>query len=277
MNRSLLLFYYYKVYWFINLRRILRKFKFEDSDRFTIGITTFMDRYSIFRDLLMRLVYSFPDNEIIIAVNGHYESSLQKEYLTNIEVFCMQFSNVKTIIFKEPQGLSKMWNQILISSSGNKVFLFNDDVLFKRDIRNKIFESGILFERIALIDNSFSHFLIDKTIIKSVGWFDERFTEIGGEDDDFHVRLELENIPLKRYRLNLFRSYKPPLRFNSYGKKVSEQEGGYSTVNSNFLLKKWEISDKRFDGAINIVKSQGNFWKLKPGMETPDFYNNCKY
>lgn len=275
--RSYLLFYYYKVYWFFNLRRIPRKFPLEGKERFTIGITTFMDRYSIFLDLLKRLVYSFPGNEIVIAVNGHHRYELQKEYLRNIEIFCKQFSNVKTITFKEPQGLSKLWNQIIINSSGNKVFLFNDDVLFKRDIRTKIFESGILYEQIALIDNSFSHFLIDKTIIKSVGWFDERFTEIGGEDDDFQVRLELENIPLKKYSLNIFRSYKPPLKFNSYGKEVSEQMGGYSTVNTNFLLKKWKISDKEFDGAINIVKSQGSFWKLNPGMETPDFYNNCKY
>lgn len=236
-----------------------------------------MERYSIFRDLLKRLVYSFPGNEIVIAVNGHHKTSLQKEYLKSIKVFCKQYSNVKTIIFNEPQGLSKMWNLIIINSSSEKVFLFNDDVLFKRDIRKKIFESGILNERIALIDGSFSHFLIDKTIIKSVGWFDERFIEIGGEDDDFQVRLEIKNIPLKRYRLYLFRSYKPPLIVNSYGKDVLEQVGGYSTVNSKFLLKKWEISDNFFVGAINIVKSQGNYWKLKPGMETPDFYKNYRF
>lgn len=275
MNRSLIRFYYYKIYWFFSLLLPKKSIK-SHNNNFTIGVTTFLEREAIFRNLLKRLVYSFPDTEIVVAINGHYNPTLQKEYLNGINDFCIQYPQVKTIQFLEPQGLSKLWNKIIISSASKKIFLFNDDILFKRHIQNKIVESGILNEEIALIDDSFSHFLIDKKIIKANGWFDERFTEIGGEDDDFHVRLELKGIPLKRFRLNLFSNYKPPLKVNSYGNKTNEQEGGYSTFNSSYLLRKWKVSNEPFDGAVYIVKSQGNYWRLKEDMETPNFYENLK-
>lgn len=275
MNKQLILFYYYKFYWFWCLF-FCRK-PHQSKKGYTIGITTFKERYDIlFCDLIVRLTHAFPKVNIIVAVNGNYNQEIQKEYIKQITSFCQRFSNVKIVSFVEPQGLSKLWNQIIINAQDDKIFLFNDDILFNKDIARKIEESGIINEKIALIDNSFSHFMINKELIKKVGWFDERFTEIGGEDDDFHVRLELLNIPLKRYNLNIFKSYKPSLLVNSYGRDTKKQVGGYSTANTNFLFTKWEVLNQPFDGSIKIIKSMGNYWKLKEGMGTPNFYENVK-
>ena len=238
-----------------------------------IGITTFKERYSIFRLLVRRLVYAFPHTEIIVTINGHHDCDAQKRYLREILRFCEQYPQINVISFIASQGLSKLWNQIILSSSNERVLILNDDLLFKKDLQRKIRISGILNEEIALIDNSFSHFLINKSIVRRVGWFDERFTEIGGEDDDFHVRLVMEHIPLKRYNLYAFKSYKPSLKINSYGRRSCSEDGGYSTANTIFLLSKWEVSRFPFKEAVNIEKSQGSYWQLREGMDTPNFYD----
>lgn len=277
MFKQLIHYYLYKVYWVLVLN--FNKRKQLTNSKFTIGVTTFKERYDVlFRDLIMRLYYLFPNSEIIVAINGHYNQEIQKDYLEKITAYCQKFPTVKIIFFREPEGLSKLWNRIIIKAQHNKIFLLNDDVLFKKNIIKKIRDSSILSEQIALIDNSFSHFIIDKSIIRKIGWFDERLREIGGEDDDFHVRLRLEDITLKNYSLSIFRSFKPLLKTNSYGNIVKEQIGGYSNFNTEFLLKKWDVRKEKFEGAININRSLGCYWKLKIGMETPKFYkklNEC--
>ena len=99
--------------------------------------------------------------------------------------------------------------------------------------------------------------------IKRVGWFDEGFTEIGGEDDDYHVRLILAGIELKRYNIDRIHNFKPNLKVNSYGKKVIQEKHGYSNANTEYLWDKWEIRNEPFLDAFYIPKSQGSYWKLR--------------
>lgn len=271
-----LIYLYYKIYWFwvFSLRKRLER---PVEKPYTIGITTFRERYDLlFKDLLKRIVYIFPYKEIIIAVNGHYNHKLQEEYLDKIYKYCKKFPNVKLVTYKESQGLSKLWNQIILNAGNDNVFIFNDDILFKHKLANEIAACGVLNERISLLNNSFSHFMIDRNLIKDIGWFDERFAEIGGEDDDYHVRLVLNGMELKRHNITKIHSYKPKLIVNSYGRTAKDNSYGYSDINTQFLLSKWDISNEPFDGAKYIIKSQGNFWKLKPGMDTPDFYRITK-
>jgi hypothetical protein len=274
--KSRINFYTYKLKWvFIFLKKNREKKPFNEI--YSIGVTTFLERYEIlFKDLIKRLNFSFPGTEIIVAVNGHYNQEKQKEYLLQIEQYCKNFSSVKLIIYEKPQGLSKLWNRILISSTNNKIFLLNDDILFYPSIHKKIDSSGILKENISLINQSFSHFFINKSIIKEVGWFDERLLEIGGEDDDYHVRLTINNIELKNYLFKGLSNFKPKLKVNSYGNMVNAQIGGYSNSNTAFLLKKWDVRNKKFEGATFIYRSMGSYWKLKNGMETPNYYKNLK-
>lgn len=267
-----LTYIYYKIYWFCIF--FFKKRNYTRSPaKYTIGITTFRERYNIlFKNLLARFIYLFPDTEIIIAVNGNYNERIQVKYLKEISKFCSNYPNVKLITHSQPKGLSLLWNQILQNATEDKIFIFNDDILFNSHFRENIYNCGILNENISLLNNSFSHFMVHKTIIEQVGCFDERFPEIGGEDDDFHVRLVIKGIELKRHQIKGLHNFKPKLKINSYGNKILNQINGYSNANTRFLYKKWEIRNEYFNDSIFINKSQGNYWKLKDGMETPNFF-----
>ena len=85
---------------------------------YTIGITTYLDRYEIlFKPFLLQLVKLFPDTEIVVTVNGHYNTDSQLAYLEKITSFLKQFPQVKVVTFVEAQGLSKLWNLIVLNSS----------------------------------------------------------------------------------------------------------------------------------------------------------------
>lgn len=231
----------------------------------TIGVTTFLDRYDpLFKELLKRLNYCFPKNEIIVVANGHHSSIQQDKYLKRLTEFCNKFPNTVLLKYNQPQGLSKLWNDIIQRSKNENVLILNDDILF--DMKFPIGVSSISSEDFVLINNSFSHFLISKKTIDSVGWFDENLEEIGGEDDDFLVRSHISNIKVENYRIDRLSNYQPKLKVNSYGKKVSEQQGGYSNSNTKYLMEKWKISKSQFEGAIKVDRSLGCYWKLNEGF-----------
>ncbi len=273
MKKTYLIYLYYKLYWF--LTKLINKPISEQQNKtdLTIGITTFKARKRQVKDLISRMKFIDKNINIVIAINGDYNESEQLRYLEEIKKYCNRFINIKIIEYIKPEGLSKLWNQIIINSKSDRILLLNDDVLFKKDFLIRLIQENVFKSEIALIDNSFSHFIINKTIIHKVGWFDERFDEIGGEDDDYHVRCELLSIKIERYNLFILKNHKPKLKINSYGKIIADQKSGYSNKNSEFLFKKWDISNKPFPEAAYIEKSMGNYWRIKPGMETPKFYN----
>lgn len=234
----------------------------------TIGITTFMDRYeNCFKPLLSKLKILAPDCQIIVSANGHVKSQEQKEYIKQITELCNRFNNVQLIAYIDPKGLSHLWNQIIRNAHHEKVLLLNDDIKIKVSFTHFISRSGILDQKIATINKSWSHFLISKQIIDLVGWFDEGLKEIGGEDDDYAARIAIEGIEL----LNFFtksisgklRKRQKQLSINSYGKIMDLEKNGYSTYNSEYLEKKWDMSDEYFEGATEVPNRLIKYWKLK--------------
>ncbi len=258
-------FYWLKAdtYFFFRTNQIktIPKKKFSD---FTIGITTFLDRYdNYFKELLDRLVYLFPDREIIVAVNGHVKKVEQNKYLEKITSYSKKFNNVFLIKYVEPQGLSKLWNDIIKMSSSNKILMLNDDLKIAPTFRTDFECTNILFERIAVINNTWGHFLITKETIEEVGWFDENLLEIGGEDDDYCARLAMQNIPIKHFNIKSIANFSKPLRVNSYGKDMTGKDR-YSSYNANYLLNvKWIISDKPLDGGVYVPNRRFRYWKMR--------------
>ena len=187
--------------------------------------------------------------------------------MAEIKEYCERFSNVELITFSDPQGLSFLWNLIIRKSSSSHVLILNDDLNIKRTFRSLIKGSGMPEPGIATINNSWSHFIISKDIVSRVGWFDENLSEIGGEDDDYLARLAMhgiatgniitDSIARKGSRLSNMPS------INSYGREMSKEEGGYSTLNSNYIKKKWESSAHYFDGAVEVPGRKTRYWRLR--------------
>lgn len=256
-------------------RLLLKKIKVPSKNEFTIGISTFMDRYkTCLKPLLKKVSVLFPRCQIIIIANGHVKGNQQIIYLNKIEKFCKEFSNVKLISFHKPRGLSYLWNQIIENSEYNKILILNDDIKIKMNFPKFVYSSGILRFKITTINRSWSHYFITKEIVDSIGWFDEGLQEIGGEDDDYAARLAMNNIIIENLNTKTISSRlsgrSKRLKINTFGKDMSKETGGYSSLNTEYLRMKWKTSMEYFEGAIKVPNRNFKYWKLNENFETVD-------
>lgn len=264
--------YYWKIIDFSWKLFSKNKGSLNTNNEFSIGIVTYIDRYNIFfKSLISNFVTNFPNTEFIIVVNGYFDSEKQNEYLIEITNFLDNFNNVKLITYNEPQSLSKLWNQIVLNSKNEKTFIFNDDIKISRLFQYFLNKSNIINEDIALINRSWSHFLISKSIINLVGWFDERFPAVGNEDEDYECRLIKNNISIKSYKISGIKNIVFITKNFSYGKNVESINVKYIKENKIFFDKKWELKETKEEG-YDYVRILDKYVKLKNGMETPNFY-----
>jgi len=247
------------------------------SSLFSIGVVTYVDRYeSFFKTFIKSLVFLFPDIEILVAVNGYHDKNIQEAYLKKIIMYTSSFKNVKLLVYTKPESLSKLWNQIILNSKNEKVFIFNDDIKLSLFFKYHLFRSKILKEEIALINRSWSHFMISKIIIKQNGWFDERFPAVGNEDEDYESRLVSNNIILKSYVLNGIKNEIFITKNFSYGLNVESINIKYVKSNKIFFDKKWKTSTDFFPGSF-FVEILNMYVKQNEGMETPNFYEKIDF
>ena len=258
-----------KVWW---ARRNKLALRWPDNANYSIGVVTYINRYErFFRPLLRNLCSLFPDTEIVVAVNGYYDKARQIDYLQRITGLMSKYPNVKHIQYMEGQSLSKLWNQLVIGSRNNKLFIFNDDLTILPNFRREVERSGILDEEVALINRSWSHFLISKRTISTVGWFDERFPGVGNEDEDFEARLVLAGIGIRSFSVKGLRNVVFQTTDFSYGQDTKVVNVKYVSANKEFFDKKWQVSEVNQDGFV-FVSILGKYARLQRGMETPDFY-----
>lgn len=235
---------------------------------FTIGITTFMDRFeTCLKPLLAKVAVLFPECQVLVVANGHVREEEQKKYITELEGFCAKFSNVTAVAFTDPRGLSFLWNTIIRKADYSTIMILNDDLRVRWKFRKFISGTAIAEHPVSTINRSWSHFIISTPVVSTVGWFDENFTEIGGEDDDYIARLAMHGIRPADFRTDTIartsrKRVRPPV-INSYGRDMSVESGGYSTLNAGYLFSKWETSDEFFEGAVEVTGRKIRFWKMK--------------
>jgi GR25 family glycosyltransferase involved in LPS biosynthesis len=131
-----------------------------------------------------------PDIEVIAAINGEHNEPLDETYRKAVLRFISERKNVIPVMYPCFRGLSKLWNNILITASNDYILILNDDV--------SITDGHLLKELIAIlmrnefrsfkINGCWSHVLLNKWEVDEVGYFDERLLGIGEEDRDFEWR-----------------------------------------------------------------------------------------
>ena len=250
----------------------IQAFPAEIQPKYSIGLVTYIKRYDIhFKPLIKQLTYLFPDTEINVAVNGYYDAEEQEKYLEDITKFTAQFPHVNLIKYKEGQSLSKLWNQLVVHASCPKTLVCNDDIKLAKNFRSQLEATSIFGEDVAIINASWSHFLISKEAVGTYGWFDERFPGVGYEDHDFEIRLKLKGKEVNSYPVkDLFNISYVTTDF-SWGKNEKTIFNKYSSVNGDHYFSKWEFSDTEKEGYAFVRIIQG-YAKMKPEMETPNFY-----
>ena len=153
---------------------------------FTIAITTFSLRFDMLKNLIGQ-IRSYTDRKIFICVNGEKDGNFDEEYRIKVLNLCASYPKVYPIFFVEIRGVSKLWNTLLVHSDTDHVMMLNDDILItSNDVFDKTQEyiNSKDFNGLTMLNSSFSHYIVDRKLIDSLGYFDERLIGFGEEDGD---------------------------------------------------------------------------------------------
>lgn len=161
----------------------------------TIGIVTFKERLELLKQMMKQItsIIGIDSIDIIIAVNGNNEEDMPNDYRREILAIANNYDNVYPIICPEFKSLAKLWNTITIFSKTEYNIILTDDLFISNEfslniILDYINSTGSEF---FTINNQFSHFVVTKTMLHGLGYFDERFIAFGEEDGDMvHRHIE---------------------------------------------------------------------------------------
>ncbi len=161
----------------------------------TIAIVTFKQRAELVKQLVHQIRQHVPDTvDIMIAVNGNNEEEMPEEYRQEMLDLSKQYKSIYPIICPEFKSLCKLWNTLIIFSKTEYIFMICDDVVYDNPKTLPIVESFIknTESQFFTINNQFSHFVLTKSIMHKLGYFDERLCGFGEEDGDIvHRYIEM--------------------------------------------------------------------------------------
>jgi len=132
------------------------------------------------------------DIPIIIAVNGENGKPFDEAYRVNMLKLCADHPGTFPIFFTEFRSLSKLWNTLVIHAPTEWVYVLNDDCQLKSAkvlpaIRDHI---ETVTDGLFYAPRGWSHFVISKSCLDELGYFDERLLGVGEEDGDMLWRYE---------------------------------------------------------------------------------------
>ncbi len=231
----------------------------------SIGITTFEARFDRYFVPLLKRIREHSDSEIVVAVNGEHNRPFGGEFRSRLLKTIADFENVYPVVFPQFRGLSKLWNSIAIHASHDHILMLNDDIMlesssFMKEVTGLINRNeGKSF----LINRSWSHFLISREELDTLGYFDERLLGIGEEDGDMtwrYIKQYGEAMPsfkirgFQNFAEETIRSYKPVNVQTHSGTK-------YSLFNKRFIHEeKYSPVDEGIQGMFEtpvVMKDPG--------------------
>lgn len=244
---------------------------------FSIGVVTYLGRFeTYFIPLIKKLHLLFPDYDINVWINGHYDRVKQIQYLRQITSFLANYPNIRYLTNLEHQPLASGFNRLILMSKCDNILILNDDIKIYFNFRHN-FETRQSLPEIFTLNLSWSHFVISKNMVKKVGWFDERLLGIGYEDTDYEIRLALKGIPMGDMRIHGLHDCGAPPDDASWADISTITMGKYSQINREFFEKKWgavpfdQVSGNDF---IKIY-AVGGEWAIRPNQDfekVPEFY-----
>lgn len=157
--------------------------------KYTIGITTFKRRIESVKSMIEYIRSCDEDIIINLAVNGEVEEDFDEVYRMDILKLCTDYKNIFPFFYQEFRALSKLWNNLVISSKTEYNLILNDDLIFDHSNNFVKMVDDIITQNIGVkcftINGSWSHFVITTEFLDEMNYFDERFLLHGEEDGDF--------------------------------------------------------------------------------------------
>lgn len=202
---------------------------------YSIVITTFSKRFHYITTLIGQ-IRKYSDAKIYLVINGEKDGNFYEPYRKNILELSLKYDNIYPIFFTETRGLSKLWNTGIIAADQEDVLVLNDDIeIHSKDIFD--FTNGLLFSSnyngLVRINGSFSHFIIKKGFINSLGYFDERLLGFGEEDGDIIYRLAKKGVSfmMRDVTINGVQNIISDIRHDH----IKPGIGKYSSFNREFI------------------------------------------
>lgn len=170
----------------------------------SVLIVTFKERAEYVKDLVSRVRKTAGnDVDILIAVNGNNEELTDENYRQDMLQLCINTPKCYPIICPEFKSLPKLWNTLVLFSRTEYNFILCDDVGYDNKstidaILNYINTTG---EEFFTINGGFSHFVLTKSMLHQLNYFDERLCGFGEEDGDImhsYILTQRRSLPILR-------------------------------------------------------------------------------
>jgi hypothetical protein len=207
-------------------------------NNYTIAITTFSLRIDMLNTLI-NSIRSHTDRKILLCINGEKDGDFNEEYRKKVLQLCLSYDKIFPIFFVEIRGLSKMWNTLLVHSDTDHVMVLNDDIsVTSGDMFQKTqdYINSEEFNGLTLLNSSFSHYVVDRKLIDSIGYFDERLLGFGEEDADIMYRLNKIGMNINTIWVNGLVNIISQIRQDCIKKgSINNVEHKYSHFNREFV------------------------------------------
>jgi len=209
-----------------------------------IVISTFEKRFRTFALPLVDAIRCVSRVPITIVINGNFGITRDDDEYRNFLVKTQEYEGISIVTFNSFRGWSSLLNAGILHADARVSIVLNDDIFINPTKFKGEFEEIVGRARkfgILLLNNSWSHFVITRDCLETVGFFDEFFLGIGEEDGDYAARFR------KRFKKNVPEyTVESLVNFidDSRDTLVAPINGKYSLFNSVYLESRYEATKK---------------------------------
>ena len=207
----------------------------------SILIVTFKERAEYVKELISKVRLATNDKvNILLAVNGNNEEEVDELYRKDMLELCAKTPRCFPIICTEFKSLPKLWNTLVIYSKTEYNFVVCDDVEFNNADALQIISDYVskTNEEFFTINGEFSFFVITKSMLHKLNYFDERLCGYGEEDGDIvhsYILTKLSLLP----RLNIGGIRNKAL-YNIKNKHIDTHIQNKPRFNREFIMMKYK-------------------------------------
>lgn len=204
-----------------------------------IIITSFEPRLLQYAIPLIRQIRQSCDLPITLVINGNYDGPASDQILKQVYKEIAELDKIYPLTFSKLHGCSALWNAGIRYADLDFSIVLNDDISITPDsfVADLLTAIEVLRNtNLVTINSSWSHFLISRSMIQEIGWFDERFLGFGWEDGDYLLRyLRKRKSAPETINLHSFVN----IVDSSHDKQVTASWGKYSLFNREYYLFKY--------------------------------------
>jgi hypothetical protein len=229
------------------------------SEKFVIGITTYVERYDkYFKPLYQALSSFFPDVPIVVTVNGFPDNPKQDQYLLRIqsELCDLAPSHHTFVLHDHPRGLTTLWNEMLQVAAKKPLWILNDDLNVDAWIRRWAEKLDWDSVQLTLLNDTWSHFIISPNVVEKVGIFEPSFLGIGFEDMDYTARSGLVGVSIDNIHCPYLHHCNHQPKTTSFDDVSGRTWGKYTSANEECFFRLWRRSS---DGQGIYIKQLRDF------------------